>query len=360
LLKRDAALTDAMLKESDFPKSSHVGLVALFGEKYRSTAARLFLTAIPKTPNFIWSGPLIELLSALPAAEVRPLLRQQWSNFALRDGLLLQLAKKPEPIDREKFLTGLSSSQLAVARASLAALHELPRDPAPNNIVPVLLRQLEALPAEVALRTNALALVNKQVAQKFPTAENETNAVAFKKVYLPVLDWFRQQHPELRRALDAEGEDDDANWNQVLKTVKWATGNAARGERIFVERGCQTCHTGPKPLGPDLAGVAGRFSAEDLFKAIVYPSRDVAELYRTTTFHTRDGQNFTGMISFESADGVILQTGATTTVRLSDQEIVSRQPSRLSLMPAGLLAGLQPQNLADLHAYLKSLQPQSR
>ncbi|MBI3418100.1 MAG: HEAT repeat domain-containing protein [Verrucomicrobia bacterium] len=362
LLKRDTALAEAMLKHPEFPKASHVGLVALLGEKYRQPAARLFFTTITKTPNFVWSGPLIELLSTLPPAEVRPLLRQQWSNFALRDELLLQLAKKPESIDREKFLTGLSSSQLAVARASLAALHSLPRDPTPNNLVPVLrfLRGLEPLRAEVALRTNTLALINKQAAQKFPTTESETNAVDFKKAYLPILDWFRQQHPDLRRALDSEGEDDDANWNQVLKTVKWSTGNAARGERIFVERGCQTCHAGPKPLGPDLAGAAGRFSAEDLFKAIVYPSREVAELYRTTTFHTRDGQNFTGMISFESADGVILQTGATTTVRLSDQEVVSRQPSRLSLMPAGLLAGLQPQNLADLHAYLKSLRPPSR
>jgi putative heme-binding domain-containing protein len=108
------------------------------------------------------------------------------------------------------------------------------------------------------------------------------------------------------------------------------------------------------PPGPDLAGVTGRFSPLDLFHAIVFPSRDVAAPYRTTVFQTRDGQTYAGLVVFESADGVIVQTGATTTVRLADSDLVSRQPSAQSLMPAGLLAGLDTQALADLYAYLKT------
>jgi putative heme-binding domain-containing protein len=109
-----------------------------------------------------------------------------------------------------------------------------------------------------------------------------------------------------------------------------------------------------------LSGITFRFSPTDLFQAIVFPSRDVAPLYRMTTFQTRDGQTHTGLVAFESADGVILQTGATTTVRLSDGDIVSRTPSNLSLMPNGLLTGLKPQALADLYAYLKTMRPEGR
>jgi len=103
--------------------------------------------------------------------------------------------------------------------------------------------------------------------------------------------------------------------------------------------------------------VALRFSPADLFQTIIFPSRDVAPAYRTTTFQTRDGQTHTGIVAFESADGVIVQTGATTTVRLSSSDVVLRQPSPLSLMPNGLLTGLKSPALADLYAYLKTLRP---
>jgi len=59
-------------------------------------------------------------------------------------------------------------------------------------------------------------------------------------------------------------------------------------------------------------------------------------------------------VAFESADGVILQTGATTTVRIDTPNIVSRVDSRISLMPSGLLSGLQPQDLASLYSHLKT------
>ena len=56
-----------------------------------------------------------------------------------------------------------------------------------------------------------------------------------------------------------------------------------------------------------------------------------------------------------SADGYILQTGATTTVRINTPDIAARRPGALSLMPNGLVDGLKPADLADLYSYLRSL-----
>jgi putative heme-binding domain-containing protein len=137
--------------------------------------------------------------------------------------------------------------------------------------------------------------------------------------------------------------------------VNWKGGDVTRGAGLFQQRGCQTCHSGSTPLGPDLGGIADRFSPVDLFNAIIFPNRDVAPAYRTTTFQTRNGQALTGIVVFESADGVIVQTAASTTVRLATEEIASRRPGTFSLMPNGLLAGLQSSQLADLYQYLKSL-----
>ena len=111
-----------------------------------------------------------------------------------------------------------------------------------------------------------------------------------------------------------------------------------------------------KMVGPDLAGAAQRFSPADLFNAIVFPSRDVAPAYRMTTFNLRNGDTYNGLVAFESADGVMIHTGMGTTLRLNDADIASRQPGAVSFMPAGLLGGAGSQDLADLYAYLKTLQ----
>jgi putative heme-binding domain-containing protein len=81
----------------------------------------------------------------------------------------------------------------------------------------------------------------------------------------------------------------------------------------------------------------------------------VAPAYRTSVIETRNGQLVTGIVAFESADGLIVQTGAATTVRLATADIVSRLPGNRSLMPDGLLKDLRPADLADLYSYLQTL-----
>jgi putative heme-binding domain-containing protein len=101
--------------------------------------------------------------------------------------------------------------------------------------------------------------------------------------------------------------------------------------------------------------VTKRFSREDLFTAIVHPSRDVAPAYRVTNFDLKRGQRVSGIVIFESADGYIIQANATDTLRLATEEIESLRPSPQSLMPEGLLKDLRPEDWADLDAYLRTL-----
>src|SRR5262249_26775073 len=156
-----------------------------------------------------------------------------------------------------------------------------------------------------------------QSGQGFNIAEKGSDAVALKDAYRATFSWFEKQHPSLSRALYETGDQDPAVWDKLLKQVDWSKGDAARGEVLFRDRACQPCHAGPRALGPDLTGIATRLSREDLFTAIIDPSRDVAPAYRTTVIETKNGQLFTGIVAFESADGVILQTGATTTMRIA-------------------------------------------
>ncbi len=106
--------------------------------------------------------------------------------------------------------------------------------------------------------------------------------------------------------------------------------------------------------------MAGRFSRADLFTAIVQPSKDVSPRYRTTQITTAAGKVYQGLIVYEAVDSVILQTGPATTIRLTNPQVRERRLTSTSLMPAGLLDKLSDRDLADLYAYLKTLNGPAR
>jgi putative heme-binding domain-containing protein len=361
LMERDSKVADAMLRHPDFVSPAHLVLVPSFNSEQYQAAARRFALEVRKNPRFTWTGPLIDLLDSLPAAEARPLLRQQWPNIILRDEILLELAKNPEPLDREKLVQGLASTRMEVVRASIAALRKLPTQSPDGLLLPAyrLLRRVVSEPKETKAREELLGLLSQVTGQKWNIQEpSEKTPATLQKSYQPPFAWFAQRYPSLAKQLD-ENTNDDVRWNALLKNVAWNRGDAQRGSELFRERGCQTCHAATSAVGPDLAGVTERFSPNDLFNAILYPSRDVAGPYRMEIFQMRDGTFYNGIVAFESADGVILRTSATSTIRLNDSEILSRQPSMLSLMPAGLLEGFDARSIADLYSYLKTLQTRS-
>ena len=89
--------------------------------------------------------------------------------------------------------------------------------------------------------------------------------------------------------------------------------------------------------------------------AVLDPNKDVSPRYRPTQVVTQDGKAFTGMIVYEAVDGLILQTGPDTTVRIAGSNIESKRTLDTSLMPVGLLDKLTDREVADLLAYLRTL-----
>ena len=111
------------------------------------------------------------------------------------------------------------------------------------------------------------------------------------------------------------------------------------------------------PLGPDLAGITRRFSPTTCSRLLCIPAAiSSAAQYRPVNYQTRSGQTYLGVPVFESPDGAIIQTSGNETVRLAEEDILSRAPANVSLMPSGLLNGLSRTELADLYAHLARLQ----
>jgi putative heme-binding domain-containing protein len=142
---------------------------------------------------------------------------------------------------------------------------------------------------------------------------------------------------------------------ELLPSVNWEKGDPQRGQKLFERLSCAKCHGGRRALGPDLTGVTRRFSRDDLFAAILEPSREISGRYQTTVVTTLSGKAYTGLIVYESVDGMLLRDAEHRTYRIEGHDIESRHLQRVSLMPAGLLKDATAEELADLFAWMKSL-----
>jgi putative heme-binding domain-containing protein len=131
---------------------------------------------------------------------------------------------------------------------------------------------------------------------------------------------------------------------------------------MFAAANCFACHRFASEggsFGPDLSGLAGRFSAKDLLESVVDPSKVISDQYQAVVIRKTDGQIVTGRIINLSGDGMTVNTdmlnpgqGGSTGVRRSDIE--EMQPSKTSMMPNGLLDTMNEQEVLDLLAFLLS------
>jgi len=342
LAEKDANLPGAMLAHAEFGRPDHVLFTRAKGVDSKKAAA-IFLNKIATDKTYPLNPAIALLLGELPARDVLQVLRPRWGSTGVESALLPILAKQPLPEDRTKFIAGLAQSQPATLAVCLAALEKLPAKDDGNESL-TLIRALSNVPdKQNDLRTAVARRLARITGQKL--AEDKAAWTA----------WFTRAHPDKAARLNNPDGVDVATWAKRLASLDWDKGQDSRGQKVFTKASCVSCHSGSQAMGPDLAGVAGRFSRADLFTAIIQPSCDVPARYQTTVVETADGKIYQGLVIYDAVDSLILQTGPATTVRLSGEAVIGRRVSPLSLMPPGLLDRLDDLEIVDLYAYLKGL-----
>lgn len=348
LSRKDPTLSAALLAHADFGRPAHALFAQAPGFDQRR-AAEVFLARAARVRDFAWDADLVRLLGSLPEERALPVLRRLWGEHGLDDVILPLLARHAHAEDRSRFVSALGSAQPATVAVAFAALEKLPPRKDADELLALILaqRRLPSEKAEEPLRRRFDTYLAMATGQK------HTGASAWAK-------WYTGVYPE--RAARVNGADgiDLAAWSKRLAALDWSMGDTGRGQVVFTRASCASCHSGAQALGPDLHGVTGRFSRDDLFTAILTPSKEVSPRYRSSQITTPTGKIYQGLIIYEATDGVILQTGPATTVRLSDRQISERRLTMVSLMPAGLLDRLTDRDLADLYAYLRSLSAQAK
>jgi putative membrane-bound dehydrogenase-like protein len=162
---------------------------------------------------------------------------------------------------------------------------------------------------------------------------------------------------ELYAILDADAAKQREHLDHLLATLE--KGDAVRGQVIFNSQktACVSCHTigyvGGK-VGPDLTRIGLLRNERDLLESVVYPSASFVRSYEPVRVTTKKGKTYNGVIRKDGLDEIVLALDATNEVRLARDDIDDMQPSKVSIMPAGLDKQLTPRELADLLAFLKA------
>jgi putative heme-binding domain-containing protein len=141
------------------------------------------------------------------------------------------------------------------------------------------------------------------------------------------------------------------------KSILSRSGDAARGEQLFWSEAvnCGKCHQVDgrgTAVGPDLSAIGTQRPREDLLESLLFPSRRVEPKFASHIVLLHDGRAIAGLLVKRDSDTIVLRDGQGKEVILAASDVQKLQPSRLSLMPEGQLAGLTAQEAADLLAYL--------
>ncbi len=143
-----------------------------------------------------------------------------------------------------------------------------------------------------------------------------------------------------------------ASLKKSLSSDVLAKSDASLGKAVFV-KSCAQCHRlfgEGGTIGPDLAG-SQRTNLDYLLENIVDPSASVSKDFTTEKLLVDGGRVVTGIVLDESDFAVTVQT-ATEKLTLPKSEVEERQPSKLSMMPEGLLENLSKEQISGLFAYL--------
>ena len=134
----------------------------------------------------------------------------------------------------------------------------------------------------------------------------------------------------------------------------------SRGRSLFGAANCFSCHRFANEggsQGPDLTGLAGRYSVRDLLEKVTQPSKSISDQYAATVITTTDGRVIVGRIVNYHGENMSVMTNMLDPNGLTNvdrRKVESMELSKVSMMPEGLLDTFKEDEILDLIAYLLS------
>lgn len=131
-------------------------------------------------------------------------------------------------------------------------------------------------------------------------------------------------------------------------------GDAGRGALLLNDTtrlSCLQCHqykNAGRAFGPPFKEAGKNKTRGDLYDNILEPSRQIAPQYVVFTAELNDEESLSGIVVNKTDQEVVLRDASATDHHIASASLKSLKAQKLSAMPEGLLAGLSPQDVADI------------
>ncbi|MEX0641210.1 MAG: c-type cytochrome [Pirellulales bacterium] len=151
-------------------------------------------------------------------------------------------------------------------------------------------------------------------------------------------------------------------WDEVVPLVenRLIDRDFEHGRAMFAAANCYVCHHFAGEggaVGPDLTGLAGRFSPRDILESVLDPNKVISDQYAAVVIETTDGKIVVGRVTNFSGDKIMINPDMldpNAIIEVDRRRIDHMDKSDTSMMPAGLLNTLHEDELLDLMAFLLS------
>lgn len=191
------------------------------------------------------------------------------------------------------------------------------------------------------------------------------NSIQSNKINAASLSWPRKvqllnsYNTELRKlarsVLSGNELNADSIWNEYKVSLS-LKGSSLSGEKVF-KQSCGICHqksgANGTAFGPDLASIQNR-SNSALLLDILQPNRSIADGFELWQLELTDESSLSGVISSEGPSSMTISMAGGQEKTINRTEIKSLSAYEQSAMPENLQAQMNPQEMADLLAYLKN------
>jgi putative membrane-bound dehydrogenase-like protein len=173
---------------------------------------------------------------------------------------------------------------------------------------------------------------------------------------------LRDSTPDIKaRAAKFIGDEEYSNRKAVVD--EWLAklperGEATHGSAVF-DKLCAQCHRAAglgKNVGPDLTSISHR-SVEDILYNILDPNMAISPTYAHYQVETKNGDLIAGILVSDTPDSVTLLQANEIKMTVPRNDIVKMRSTGTSIMPEGLEAGITPQEMRDLIAFLQQPAP---
>jgi putative heme-binding domain-containing protein len=165
----------------------------------------------------------------------------------------------------------------------------------------------------------------------------------------------------LERKVDSAPRIGQLAIDEVLSKMDDTRGEVTAGRSLFTRLSCAACHTtdAEEPRkGPFLPEVTKAYSRRQLAEAILAPSKNILEGFKSQIFTTADGLTLQGFVTSETATSITLREVNANERTIAVADIDERRQVNQSAMPEGLASSLKVEEFASLLDYLQSIKSQ--